>query len=156
MSGNPEKWPTCGPTANRKYLFFAKKARELGNEEIAQLFENTAEQETAHAFAHLELVLSNEKNLTVERLLELAEEGERYESEQMYPEFEELARSEGDESAAAEFKEQGEESREHAELFAKAAKRFKALKKVEGIHANRYKKARESSNDSSFGAMAIN
>jgi rubrerythrin len=129
--------------ANRKYLFFARKARALGNEEIAELFEKTAEQETEHAFAHLELVLSKETNLTVERLLELAEEGERYESLQMYPAFERKALEEGDAASAEEFREQAQESNVHAELFSKAAKRFRALKKVEGIHADRYKTARE-------------
>ena len=80
----------------------------------------------------------------MERLLELAEEGERYECDHMYPEFEEKAREEGDTHAASEFKEQGDESKQHAELFAKAMARFKALKKVERVHANRYQAARES------------
>ena len=128
--------------ANRKYLYFARVARKLGNEEIAELFEETASQETQHAFAHLDLIFSKE-NLTIERVLELAEEGERYENMQMYPEFEKQALCEGDTAAAQEFREQAEESEEHAELFAKAAKRFKALKKVEGIHADRYLKALE-------------
>lgn len=128
--------------ANRKYLYFAKKARELGNEEIASLFEETAAQETQHAFAHLDLIFANE-TLTVERILELAEHGERYENMQMYPEFEKQALAEGDSAAAAEFREQAEESKEHADLFAKAAKRFGALKRVEGVHADRYLAALE-------------
>ena len=33
--------------ANRKYLFFAKRARELGAEEVAKVFEDTAAQETS-------------------------------------------------------------------------------------------------------------
>jgi len=128
--------------ANRKYLFFAKKARELGNEEIARLFEETAAQETQHAFAHLDLIFAKE-TLTIERILELAENGERYENMKMYPEFEQQAIAEGDAEAAHEFREQAEESKEHAEIFAKAAKRFGALKRVEGIHADRYLAALE-------------
>lgn len=128
--------------ANRKYLFFAKIARQLGNEEIAKLFEETAHQETGHAFAHLELMYPPAE-LTVEKLLEIAIEGELYETNQMYPQFEETAREEGRLDAVAEFQEQGKESAEHAEVFMQAAKRFKALGLVERYHATRYQKALE-------------
>ena len=126
--------------ANRKYLFFAKMARELGNEEIATLFENTAHQETAHAFAHLEL-LYPKAELTVARLLQIAAEGELYESNHMYPEFEATARQEGNLDATSEFQEQAQESATHAAMFQMAAKRFKALTTVEAHHAARYQKA---------------
>lgn len=126
--------------ANRKYLYFAKIARKLGNEEIAALFEETAHQETGHAFSHLELVYPS-KELTIEKLLELAIEGELYETNQMYPEFEKTALEEGEHEAVAEFKEQGAESKEHADIFMQAAKRFKALAMVERYHANRYQNA---------------
>ncbi len=126
--------------ANRKYLYFAKVARELGNEEIAELFEKTAHQETAHAFAHLELIYPTE-GMTVAKLLEIAIEGELYETNQMYPEFERVAREEGHLSAVGEFQEQAAESAEHAEIFQQAAKRFKALTGVEAHHAARYQKA---------------
>ena len=126
--------------ANRKYLFFAKIARQNGDEEIAKLFETTAHQETAHAFAHLELMLAGE-TLTTERVLELAIEGELYETNHMYPEFERIAREEGNLDAIEEFQEQGTESREHADIFFKAAKRFKALKISEAHHAARYQNA---------------
>ncbi len=126
--------------ANRKYLYFAKIARNLGAEEVAALFEETAHQETGHAFAHLEL-LYPPGEMTVERVLELAIEGELYETNQMYPEFERIALEEGVQSAVGEFQEQAKESQEHADIFIKAAKRFKALGMVERFHANRYIKA---------------
>ncbi len=126
--------------ANRKYLYFAKIARKLGNEEVAALFEKTAHEETGHAFAHLELIYPSD-GMTVERLLELAIEGELYETNEMYPEFERIAREEGEQAAVDEFIEQAAESREHAGIFEQAAKRFKALKLVEAYHANRYQKA---------------
>lgn len=126
--------------ANRKYLYFAKIARNLGADEVADLFEETAHQETGHAFAHLELLYPS-KEMTVERILELAIEGELYETNQMYPEFERIAIEEGDSSAVAEFQEQARESQEHADIFIQAAKRFKALGLVERFHANRYIKA---------------
>lgn len=129
--------------ANRKYLYFAKIARKLGNEEIAKLFEETAHQETGHAFAHLELMYPT-SDLTVEKLLEIAIEGELYETNQMYPDFERTAIEEGDKEAAAEFVEQAAESKEHAHIFEQAAKRFHALGMVEKFHANRYQKALDS------------
>jgi rubrerythrin len=116
--------------ANRKYLYFAKNARRLGNIEIAELFEEIAQQETPHAFAHLELMYPPE-SLTVSKLLEIAIEGE----------FERVAREEGDAQAVDEFIEQANESKEHAAIFTKAAKQFSALAKVEKIHAGRYQDA---------------
>ena len=133
--------------ANRKYLYFAKIARKLGNEEIAKLFEETAHQETGHAFAHLELMYPPSE-LTVEKLLEIAIEGELYETNQMYPDFERTALEEGRLDAVAEFKEQAAESAEHADTFLQAAKRFKALGLVERYHANRYQKALDSLTES--------
>lgn len=132
--------------ANRKYLYFAKIARKLGNEEVAALFEETAHQETGHAFAHLELIYPPSE-LTVEKLLEIAIEGELYETNRMYPEFEAIAREEGHLDAVEEFKEQAQESAEHAETFMQAAKRFKALGMVEAFHARRYQNALEKVND---------
>lgn len=126
--------------ANRKYLYFAKIARELGSEEVAKLFEDVANQETGHAFAHLQL-LYPKAGMTVEKLLELARDGELYETNQMYPDFERVAVAEGEAAAVAEFKEQAAESREHATLFQKAAQRFKALRKVEALHAAEYDEA---------------
>ena len=127
--------------ANRKYLYFAKIARELGDEEVAKVFEETAQQETGHAFSHLQL-LYPANTLTVEKLLEMAIEGERYEHQTMYPEFEKKAIEEGNLIALAEFKEQGAESKDHDLLFTevleKARKKFHALAKVEKIHADRY------------------
>jgi rubrerythrin len=129
--------------ANRKYLYFARIARKLGNEEVAKLFEETAHQETGHAFAHLDLIYP-ESQMTVEKLLAIAIEGELYETNQMYPEFERVAIEEGSLDAAKEFVEQAEESKEHAKIFEQAARRFHALTMVEKYHANRYQKALDS------------
>ena len=130
--------------ANRKYLFFARRARELGAIDVAEVFENTAEQETAHAFGHLDLLYPKD-SLTVERMLELAIEGETYEYTEMYPAFRHTALEEKNHAAVAEMDEQIAESKEHAEIFVavldKAAKRFAALAKVEERHANHYRDA---------------
>jgi rubrerythrin len=129
--------------ANRKYLYFAKLARELGDEEVAKVFEETAAQETQHAFSHLSLIYPKEK-LTIEKLLEMAIEGERYEHTVMYPEFERKAQEENDLTAVREFKEQAIESKDHElnfrETLELARKKFAALKVVEKIHADNYQR----------------
>lgn len=128
--------------ANRKYLYFARRARELGAIEVAEVFERTAEQETMHAFGHLEL-LYPKADLTVEKMLQMAIDGETYEYTEMYPKFRHLAEQEGNNAAVTEMDGQIAESKEHAERFAKtlamAAKRFAALAKVEERHANHYR-----------------
>ena len=42
--------------ANRKYLFFADVAKQLGHKDLAKLFHDTAAQGTEHAFAHFRLL----------------------------------------------------------------------------------------------------
>ena len=136
--------------ANRKYLFFAEVAKQLGNSELARLFRDTANQETEHAFAHFrlmhpELVVDDggaltdgQKQAILSRCLELAIEGETYEYTTMYPEFAAQARSDRDSGAEAEFNEQISESKEHAGVFRSAARNFGLLAPVEHHHADRY------------------
>jgi rubrerythrin len=121
--------------ANRKYLFFAEVAKQLGNGDLARLFRDTANQETEHAFAHFrllhpELVVSDpaalseeQKGAILARCLELAIEGETYEYTTMYPEFAARARADRDGAAAAEFDDQAAESRDHAAIFRHAGGR---------------------------------
>jgi rubrerythrin len=128
--------------AHIKYRYFAKLAREAGADEVAKIFEETAEQEVMHAFGHLDLLYPKAK-LTPARALEIAIEGETYEYTEMYPKFRHLAVEEGNAAAVAEFDEQIAESKEHADNFRRtleiAAKRFAALAKVEERHANNYR-----------------
>jgi len=136
--------------ANRKYLFFAEVAKQLGHAELARLFRDTANQETEHAFAHFrllhpELVIDNpaalsasEKQAVLARCLDLAIEGETYEYTTMYPEFAAQARAERDETAAADFDGQIAESQEHAAIFRRAASNFGFLAPIEQHHAERY------------------
>lgn len=131
--------------AHIKYRYFAKLARAEGFEEIAQHFEHTADQELLHAWGHLELIIGKP---STKECLEKAIEGETYEFTTMYPQFEEIARREGDIKSVEEFKEQITESQNHAEQFravlAKAERRFAALAKVEKRHADAYKKKLDS------------
>jgi rubrerythrin len=128
--------------AHIKYRYFAKLAREAGAQDVAKVFEETADQEVMHAFGHLDL-LYPKAQLTPAKALEIAIEGETYEYTEMYPKFRHLAEQEGNQAAVAEYDEQIAESKEHAENFKrileKAAKRFAALAKVEERHANQYR-----------------
>ncbi len=132
--------------ANRKYLFFARRCRELGANDVAEVFEHTAAQETEHALAHLELLYPAD-TLSVEKMLQMAIEGETYEYTEMYPAFRHTALEEQEHQAVSEMDEQIEESKEHAERFAKtlkiAEKRFAALTKIEERHANNYRNTLE-------------
>jgi rubrerythrin len=128
--------------AHIKYRYFAKLARAAGAEDIALAFEATADQEVMHAFGHLDL-LYPKTEMTPQRALEIAIEGETYEYTEMYPKFRHLAIEEGNHAAVAEYDEQIAESKVHAENFKRtletAAKRFAALAKVEERHANHYR-----------------
>jgi rubrerythrin len=86
--------------ANRKYLFFAEKAKEEGQLRIARLFRAAADAETAHARNHLN-VMGGIKT-TKENLL-AAISGENHEFTEMYPSFIKEAESEGDNKAVRSF-----------------------------------------------------
>ena len=128
--------------AHIKYRYFAKIAREMGDEDTAKAFEATADQEVMHAFGHLDL-LYPKATLTPAKALQIAIDGETYEYTEMYPSFRKTAEAEGQVAAVAEINEQIAESKEHAAQFKatleKAQKRFAALAKVEERHANHYK-----------------
>lgn len=130
--------------AHIKYRYFAKIAREEGFEEVAQHFEHTADQELLHAWGHLELLIGKP---STKECLQKAIDGETYEYTVMYPEFEAVARTDGNEMAVREAQQQIAESREHAEQFKavleKAQKRFAALAKVEKRHAAAYQQVLE-------------
>ena len=128
--------------AHIKYRYFAKLAREMGDEETAKTFEETANQEVMHAFGHLDL-LYPKSLMTPAKALQIAIDGETYEYTEMYPGFRKTAELEGNAAAATDMNEQLEESKIHAAQFTatlvKAQKRFAALTKVEERHAKHYK-----------------
>jgi rubrerythrin len=125
--------------AHIKYRYFAKIARQEGFEEVAKHFEHTADQELLHAWGHLDLLIGKPDT---RKCLEMAIEGETHEFTVMYPQMQQVAETEGNALAAQEAAEQTQESKEHAEQFAKvlalAEKRFAALAKVEKRHAEAY------------------
>ena len=127
--------------AHIKYRYFAKIAREMGDELTARTFEETANQEVMHAFGHLDLLYPR-ATMTPAKALQMAIDGETYEYTEMYPGFRKTAEQEGNAAAVAEIDEQIEESKVHAAQFRatleKAQKRFAALAKVEERHAKHY------------------
>ena len=127
--------------AHIKYRYFAKIAREMGDELTARTFEEPATPEVMHAFGHLDL-LYPKATMTPAKALQMAIDGETYEYTEMYPGFRKTAEQEGNAAAVAEIDEQIEESKVHAAQFRatleKAQKRFAALAKVEERHAKHY------------------
>jgi len=103
--------------ARNKYTYFASIARKAGYEQIASLFEETANNEKEHAklwAQQLELIaLETKDNLIA------AATGENYENTIMYPTMEKEALEEG-----------------HAEI----ARLFKEVAEVERAHEARYRK----------------
>ena len=88
--------------ARNKYNWFASVARKEGFEQIAALFDETADNEKEHAKRIVKL-LGNIIGDTKQNL-KSAIEGENYEHTIMYPEFEKAARAEGNTEAAEFFK----------------------------------------------------
>ncbi|MFH1823331.1 MAG: rubrerythrin [archaeon] len=109
--------------ARNKYEFFASIAKKLGFEQIAAIFQETANNEREHADMIYKLLGERTQGAPTDvdlmAALQKAIEGEHYEWSQMYPEFENVAKEEGQEDAA-EF--------------------FEQVKAVELQHETRYKK----------------
>lgn len=103
--------------ANRTYLAFAKKADEEGYPQIAKLFRAAAAAETVHALNHLQRM--GGIGTTMDNLKE-AINGEKYEFENMYPQFIEEAKAEGDNRALWSFEVAKKVEKIHAGLFQKA------------------------------------
>jgi len=111
--------------ANRKYLFFAEKADESGNKQIARLFRAAAEAETVHARNHLRVLgelKSDRENL------EAAVGGENYEFTEMYPDFIEQANKENNQAAANSFDLANKVEQIHHGLFREALSKLESGK----------------------------
>ena len=100
--------------ARNKYTYFASVAKKEGYEQIAAIFEQTANNEKEHAklwFKALELLGGTAENLKA------AAEGENYEWTDMYKEFAETAKEEGFNDIAALFKMVGDIEKHHEERY---------------------------------------
>jgi rubrerythrin len=107
-----------------KYTLFAQHARKAGHEELAALFEKTAQVERLEHFAEeaeiAGLVGSDADNLRD------AIEGEAYEVDTMYREFAEQAAAAGDKAAAARFAEVRRDEMGHRDAFKAALQKLGA------------------------------
>ena len=100
--------------ARNKYTFFASKAKKEGYEQIAALFQKTADNEKEHAklwFKELNGIGDTAENL------KSAAEGENYEWTDMYAGFAETAEEEGFPELAARFRLVAEIERHHEERY---------------------------------------
>lgn len=112
--------------ANRRYLYFARRADIEGYPDVAGVFRDTAEGETGHAFGHFDFLAEVGDPVTnvpvgdTDANLKSAIEGETYEYTQMYPGFARTAREEGFEEIADWFETLAKAERSHAGRFTKA------------------------------------
>ena len=112
--------------ANRRYLYFAKRADVEGYPDVAGLFRDTAEGETGHAHGHLDYLQKIGDPATdlpigdVEEMLAAAVAGETHEYTDMYPGMAKAAREEN---------------------FTEIADWFETLAKAERSHAGRFQQA---------------
>ncbi len=100
--------------ARNKYTYFASAARKEGYEQIAALFELTANNEKEHAklwFKELEGIGTTAENLAA------AADGENYEWTDMYEGFAKTAEEEGFKALAAKFRMVGEIEKHHEERY---------------------------------------
>ncbi len=100
--------------ARNKYTFYADVARKNGYEQIAAIFEETANNEKAHAEIWFRLLHGNPDT---DRNLSDAADGEKYEFTSMYPTFAEVAREEGFEHIARKFEQVALVEKDHESRF---------------------------------------
>lgn len=104
--------------ARNKYTYFASKARKDGYEQIAAIFEETANNEKEHAKLWYKYLHGGEVADTMANLKDAAE-GENYEWTDMYAKMAEEADAEG---------------------FPEIARRFRGVAAIEKHHEERYRR----------------
>ncbi|MBP0979429.1 MAG: rubrerythrin family protein [Oscillospiraceae bacterium] len=102
--------------ARNKYSFFASQAKKEGYNQIADIFQETAENEKEHAKIWFKLLNDDGIPMTVNNLDDAAN-GELYEWSQMYKKFAEEAKEEG---------------------FYQIAVLFEKVAQIEKMHQERY------------------
>lgn len=115
--------------ARTRYTFFASAAKKEGFEQIAAIFQETADNEKEHAELFFKLLKGGPVEITAAYPagviantagnLKAAAEGEKEEWSMLYPNFAEIAEKEG---------------------FLEAANTFRQVAKVEAYHERRYLK----------------
>ncbi len=103
--------------ARNKYTYYASKAKKDGYEQIAKIFEDTANNEKEHAKLWFKLLKGGIGD-TADNLADAAA-GENYEWTEMYADFAKVADEEG---------------------FTEIARLFRGVAAIEKTHEERYKK----------------
>ncbi len=106
--------------ARNKYTYFASQAKKEGYEQIAAIFQETADNEKEHAKMWYKL-LNGGVGTTAENLKDAAE-GENYEWTDMYAGFAKTAREEGFEAIAKLFEGVAAIEKHHEERYRKLLK----------------------------------
>ena len=104
--------------ARNKYTYYASKAKKDGYVQIAQIFEETANNEKEHAKIWFKLLHDGGIPTTVENLKDAAA-GENYEWTEMYAEFAKVAKEEGFDHIAALFEMVAKIEKDHEERYKK-------------------------------------
>ena len=102
--------------ARNKYTYYASKAKKDGYEQLAAIFEETANNEKEHAKLWFKELHGGQIPSTEENLKDAAA-GENYEWTDMYKEFAETAREEGFTRLAFLFEEVAKIEKEHEERY---------------------------------------
>lgn len=110
--------------ARNKYTFYASKAKKDGYEQLAAIFEETANNEKEHAKLWFKELHNGQVSSTIENL-EDAAAGENYEWTEMYKEFAAVAKEEGFTRIANLFEKVGEIEKEHEERYLTLLKNIK-------------------------------
>ena len=116
--------------ARNKYTYFASKAKKEGYEQIAAIFQETADNEKEHAKMWFKLLNGGEIGSTVENL-QSAADGENYEWTDMYSEFAKEAKEEGFNHIAYLFEEVAKIEKEHEDRYLKLLENVKEGKVFE-------------------------
>ena len=116
--------------ARNKYTFFASQAKKDGYEQIAAIFQETADNEKEHAKLWFKLLNGGSIGSTEENL-KAAAAGENYEWTDMYAEFAKTAKEEGFARIAYLFEEVGKIEKEHEERYLKLLENVKEGKVFE-------------------------
>lgn len=110
--------------ARNKYTYYAGKAKKDGYEQIAALFEETANNEKEHAKLWFKCLHGGEIADTATNLADAAA-GEHYEWSEMYPAFAKEAREEGFDTIAYLFEGVAAIEKEHEERYKKLLENVK-------------------------------
>ena len=104
--------------ARNKYTFYASKAKKEGFEQIAAIFDETANNEKEHAKMWFKLLNDGNIPSTIDNLKDAAH-GENFEWTDMYVEFAKTAKEEGFDHISFLFEEVGKIEKRHEERYMK-------------------------------------